>query len=106
MQTVPLKAAQSDKPKLAGGLNGKQRRTLEVIYINPVRGNILWTDIENLFGALGATVSQGRGSRVRVALNGVKAVFHEPHPEKEICKGAVKSVRKFLEEAGFTPMSE
>jgi len=99
MQTLPLKATQSDELLLVSGLNSKQRRTLKAIYTNPVPGNILWTDIESLFVALGATVSQGRGSRVRFALNGVKAVFHEPHPEKEICKGAVKSVREFLENA-------
>jgi hypothetical protein len=28
------------------------------------------------------------------------AVFHRPHPRKEIDKGAVKSLRKFLREAG------
>ncbi len=39
-------------------------------------------------------ISEGRGSRVRVALKGVSAVFHRPHPEKETDKGAVKSVRK------------
>jgi hypothetical protein len=48
-------------------------------------------------------VYQGRGSRVRVALNGVKAVFHEPHPEKETDKGAVKAVREFLEKADIQP---
>jgi hypothetical protein len=32
----------------------------------------------------------GHGSRVRMKLNDVKAVFHQPHPEKEIDKGAVK----------------
>jgi hypothetical protein len=38
-----------------------------------------------------------------VSLNGVKAVFHEPHPEKETNKGAVKSVREFLENADIKP---
>ena len=32
-------------------------------------------------------------------LLGVRSVFHRPHPEKEIDKGAVKSVRRFLLEA-------
>ena len=59
------------------------------------------TDIENLFKALGASITQGRSSRVRVLLNGVKAVFHEPHPEKETNKGAVKAVKEFLEKAGI-----
>jgi hypothetical protein len=48
-------------------------------------------------------VTEGRGSRVRVALNGVRAVFHRPHPHKETDKGAVASVRRFLAEAGVAP---
>ena len=84
-------------------LNNKQHKVLESIFTNPIPSNILWQDIESLFKALGADVSQGKGSRVRVKLNNVKAVFHEPHPEKEIDKGAVKSVQEFLNKAGIEP---
>ena len=48
-------------------------------------------------------MSEGRGSRVRVALDGIRAVFHRPHPQKETDKGALKSVRRFLSEAGLNP---
>jgi HicA toxin of bacterial toxin-antitoxin, len=82
-------------------LNNKQRQVLSSIFTNPIPANILWQDIEKLFIALGADVTQGQGSRVRVKLNDVKAVFHEPHPEKETDKGAVKSVREFLLKAGI-----
>ncbi|PSB04259.1 hypothetical protein C7B64_04675 [Merismopedia glauca CCAP 1448/3] len=51
--------------------------------------------------AMGAEISEGRGSRVRIALQGVKAVFHRPHPEKETDKGSVASMRRFLTEAGM-----
>lgn len=84
-------------------LNNKQRKVLELIFTNPTPSNILWKDIESLFIALGATVSQGKGSRVRVKLNDVRAIFHEPHPQNETDKGAVKSVREFLIEAGIQP---
>jgi len=50
--------------------------------------------------ALGAEITEGSGSRVRIFLGGVRAVFHRPHPQKEADKGAVKSVRRFLEAAG------
>ncbi len=53
-----------------------------------------------MFNAIGADISEGRGSRVRVALNEVRAVFHRPHPKRVVNKGAVKSVRRFLKEAG------
>ena len=84
-------------------MNKKQRQTLKAVFSLPVRSDIKWTSIENLFKALGAEVSQGKGSRVRVSLNGVKAVFHEPHPERETDKGAVKAVKEFLMNADIDP---
>ena len=81
----------------------KHHRTLEAIFSQPERSSILWADIEALFGALNGEITEGRGSRVRVELNGVRAVFHRPHPQKETNKGAVKSVRRFLTEAGIRP---
>ncbi len=58
----------------------KQRKVLEAIFADPVRANINWRDVESLLVALGAELSEGRGSRLRVALNGVREVFHRPHP--------------------------
>ena len=81
----------------------KQQRTLEAIFKDPVRSNIAWRDIEAMLEAAGAEITEGSGSRVRLALNGVRAVFHRPHPQKETDKGAVKSMRRFLTEAGVTP---
>ena len=84
-------------------MKGKNARTLEAVFANPVRSNVLWADVESLFAAAGAEISEGRGSRVRVSLDGVDAVFHRPHPQKETDKGALKSVRRFLTEAGHAP---
>jgi len=81
-------------------LNSKHRKTLNAIFENPIKSNIPWSDIESMLTALGAEVSEGAGSRVRIALNEIRAVFHRPHPEKETDKGAVKSLRRFLTEAG------
>lgn len=82
-------------------MNSRQRRTLEAIYERPERADINWRDIENLLVALGAELAEGRGSRVRIALNGVRSVFHRPHPQRETNKGAVRSMRRFLQEAGI-----
>ncbi|MCA9269174.1 MAG: type II toxin-antitoxin system HicA family toxin [Planctomycetales bacterium] len=62
-----------------------------------------WKDIEALLKAKGAVLSEGDGSRVRVKLNGVRATFHRPHPSPNTDKGALRSVRRFLTEAGVTP---
>jgi hypothetical protein len=84
-------------------MNSKQRKTFELIYKNPVPSNILWSDIESLLAALGAEITEGAGSRLRVKLKGVRAVFHRPHPQKTTGKGAIGSVRRFLENAGVIP---
>ena len=81
-------------------MDNKHQKTLEAIFEKPERANILWRDVEALFIALGAEITDGNGSRRRVALKGVRAVFHRPHPQKETDKGALKSVRRFLEAAG------
>jgi hypothetical protein len=48
---------------------------------------------ENCGPGVSSGVTEGRGSWVRVALNDVRAVFHEPHSEKEIGKGMVRRPR-------------
>jgi hypothetical protein len=84
-------------------MNQKHRRTLQAIFDDPVRSNIPWRDIEAMLKAAGGEITEGEGSRVRIALAGVRAVFHRPHPQKETGKGAVRSMRRLLTEAGVTP---
>jgi len=84
-------------------LRKKHHSTLSSIFAEPTRANIHWNDIETLLIALGSNCTEGKGSRLRVALNDRKAVFHCPHPEKEASKSMVRSVRRFLEEAGIEP---
>jgi hypothetical protein len=81
-------------------VTSKHKKTHTAIFEEPTRTNIAWKDVIALFKALGAEVKQGEGSRVWVALNGVRACFHEPHPGKEISRPAVRSVQEFLRNAG------
>lgn len=78
----------------------KHEKTHAAIFETPTRADIEWREIESFLKHLGATITQGRGSRVRVALGGIRATFHRPHPQKEADKGCVESVRRFLERAG------
>ena len=73
-------------------LNSKQKYVLKLFFTDPISANILWKDIERLLITLGAEISEGRGSRVRVALNDVRAVFHRPHPQNETDKGSVRYI--------------
>ena len=80
-------------------MNRKHQRTLDRIIEKPERSDIPWKDVEGLITALGGEISEGRGSRVRIHLRGVRAVFHRPHPKRVTDKGAVSSMRRFLKEA-------
>lgn len=81
----------------------KHRQALQAIFEDAVRSNIAWRHVAAMLKAAGAEITEGTGSRVRIAVNGVRAVFHSPHPRKETDKGAVKSMRRFLTEARVTP---
>ena len=96
MTTVP-------KYGTVDGMNSKQEKTLAEIFRNPVQANIPWNEVESLLKSLGAEISEGNGSRVRIKLNAERAVFHRPHPQKETDKGAIISMRRFLENAGVKP---
>lgn len=82
-------------------MNKKHQKILKQLFQNPIQASIAWRDIEAMLNALGAKISEGNGSRVRIALNNIRAVFHRPHPKKETDKGAIVSMRRFLKEAGI-----
>ena len=84
-------------------MNSKQRKTFQAFFRDPVSPSIPWADIESLLLSLGAEKEEGNGSRERFILNGVFATFHRPHPQPVTDKGAVRSVRRFLENAGCRP---
>ena len=84
-------------------MNSRHRRTLEQIFAEPTAADMRWAEIEALLRALEAEISEGAGSRVRVALGGARAVFHRPHPSPETKRSSVRAVREFLIVAGVRP---
>ena len=87
-------------------MNSRHRRTLGRVFSEPPPVDLRWSEVETLLRALGAEISEGAGSRVRVALGGVRAVFHRPHPSPEIKRGLVRAVRDFLAAAGVAAEEE
>ena len=81
-------------------MNSSHRKTLSILFSEPVTTSLSWNNIEALFKALGAKVIEGRGSRVRFQLNGVIATFHRPHPQKEANPYQVRDALRFFEQAG------
>ena len=77
-------------------------RTLAAIFASPTRANIAWEDVVALVQHLGGVVRADRGGSMReFVLNGVRAIFHEPHPGNEVPQAMVRRLRIYLDEAGI-----
>ena len=87
-------------------MQSKHRQILDAIFAIPVPANIAWSDIIGLFRALGAELSEGRGSRVRVSLNNVDAVFHRPRPRKKRIGAQWSQFGDFSKKQGSALLSE
>ena len=84
-------------------MNTKHRKTLAAIFTRPTSASIVFADIEALVKALGGSVSEREGSRVRIELNGVQWRCHRPHPGKEAKRYQIEEARELLERAGVHP---
>ena len=84
-------------------MNSRHRRTLAVVFADPVSGTVSWSAIEALLLAAGAEAIEGKGSAVRFTKDGVVASFHRPHPAKEAKRYQVRDARLFLTKIGVTP---
>lgn len=84
-------------------VNAKQRKALSAIFARPTSASIPFSDIESLIKALGGTVSEREGSRVKVELRGEQWRCHRPHPGKEAKRYQVEEARELLERVGVKP---
>lgn len=65
-----------------------------------------WPEVRALLAACGASVKEGRGSRVRIGLGPLMLNMHTPHPQKEMKKYMVELAREFLAKIGVGPERE
>ena len=84
-------------------INTKHRKTLVAIFARPTSASIVFADIEALVKALGGSVSEREGSRVRIELNGEQWRCHRPHPGKESKRYQVEEARELLERERLKP---
>lgn len=84
-------------------MNAKHRKTLAAIYARPTSPAVVFADIEALVRALGGTVHEREGSRVKLVLAGHEWRCHRPHPGREARRYQVEEAREFPERAGFRP---
>jgi hypothetical protein len=101
--TAARRLGSSTRKQYRQYMKRKHQRTLELIFVRPVSGSVPWRDVLALFQELGAEISEREGSRVAVVLFDEVRVFHRPHPSPNTDKGAVASIRRWLEQHGVTP---
>ena len=84
-------------------MNSKNRKTLQALFARPTSASVFFADIEALVVALGGTVAEREGSRVRIVLLGEHWRCHRPHPGKEAKRYQVEELRELLERLGIKP---
>ncbi len=84
-------------------MNAKHRRTLAAVFARPTSASIVFTDIESLVKALGGTVTEREGWRVRIELRAEEWRCHRPHPGKEAKRYQVEEFRELLRRIGVEP---
>jgi len=84
-------------------VNSRHRKTLAAVFARPTSASIVFTDIEALVRALGGSVVEREGSRVKIVLSGFEWRCHRPHPGKEAKRYQVEELREMLERAGVKP---
>ena len=95
--------AQTTHSAIIVDVNSKQQKTFDLIWTDPVNGNLEWARIESLLKALGCRVIEGAGSSVTFEWQGSKLTLHRPHPGKEALRYRVTAVREFLQRMGVKP---
>jgi hypothetical protein len=81
-------------------VNSKHKKTLTAIFARPTSAAIVFADIEGLVKALGGSIQEREGSRIKLVLNGCEWRCHRPHPGKEAKRYQVEEARELLELAG------
>ena len=84
-------------------MNKRQRKTLEIVFADPLNGNLEWRHVESPLMAVGCRRIEGSGSAVSFEKDGIKVRFHRPHPQREALRYRVADARLFLQTIGVTP---
>lgn len=84
-------------------MNNRNLKTLKAIFTTPPPTGMPWADIEALFLAVGASVKEGNGSRVKFDYEGKTIAFHRPHNPKTARAYQIALAREFFEKIGVTP---
>lgn len=84
-------------------MNAKHRKTIAAVFAKPTLASIPFSEIESMLKALGGTVVEREGSRIKFEFKNEQWRCHRPHPGKEAKRYQVEEVRELLERIGVQP---
>ena len=84
-------------------MNAKHRKTLQAIFARPTSATVVFSHIEALVVALGGSIKEREGSRIKITLEDEQWHCHRPHPGKEAKRYQVEEARELLERLGVKP---
>ncbi|MFM2100233.1 MAG: hypothetical protein RLZZ366_1772 [Pseudomonadota bacterium] len=84
-------------------MNARHAKTLGTVFRQPTPANVEWSAIEALLLAVGCSLIEGNGSRVRFVKDDMIESFHRPHPAKEAKRYQVRAARDYLIRLGVKP---
>lgn len=82
-------------------MNNKHKKIIREIFTDPVKVNIVWSDVEKMLIAAGATVEERSGSAIAIFMGDDYLSIHRPHPENTTQRYVVKKVRELLKRNGI-----
>ena len=84
-------------------MNARHTKTLAAVFKHPTPANMEWSAVEALLLAVGCSLVDGSGSRVRFVKDDMIETFHRPHPAKEAKRYQMRAVRDYLIRLGVKP---
>lgn len=84
-------------------MNARHRKTLHAVFARSTSPSVVFADIEALVKALGGTVTEREGSRVKIELLNEVWHCHRPHLGKEAKRYQVEEARELFERVGVQP---
>ena len=77
-------------------MNSKHKKTLLLIYKDPIQGSIPWDLIESMLVAIGCNIISSGGSAITIEKNSLRLNVDRPHPVRDSLRYRVKRVREFV----------
>ncbi len=71
--------------------------------MRPTLASVAFADIEALIKALGGSITEREGSRIKIAIKGEQWRCHRPHRGKDAKRYQVEEARELLDRVGIRP---